>query len=385
MEWTPKQVIKWVAIGVVALIFASFVFSFVRDSLESTRFGRAGLGMGGGESGIAFSVPGMAGGMMQKMYDYDEVASSYGYDGMEMMGLSARNVAIEPSIAPIPPIGSYSTGNTAEEYEVTEYSASIETQNKEETCNTIASLKSYSYVIFESANEYERGCDYRFKVEHARVQEILMFIEGLDPKDLNENTYTIKSLVDNYTSETEVLENKRRAIDDTLEEALAAYDDITKLATQSGDAASLAKIIDSKVQLIERLTQERININTQLDRLARAKAEQLDRLAYTYFNVSAYENRYFDGEQLADSWKEVVRQFFRNVNKIAQDLTVNLILLVFLIIQWLIYLFILLFVAKFVWKWVKHMWKGEHMLTEKTAPKANRSRARQNPIEVDNG
>lgn len=399
-EWTPKNIVKWLAIGLVALVFASFVFSFVRSSFESARFGmpspspgragqgRIGMGLpgqGGGESNIAFS-PGMAGGMMQKAYDYDEAAYDYGY-GSDAVGLSARNVAMmEPSIAPIPPIGGYSTGNTAEEYEVTEYSASIETQDKTATCGKIASLKSYSYVIFESANEYDRGCDYRFKVEHARVAEILSFVKDLDPKDLNENTYTIKNLIDDYTSETEVLEKKRRAIDDTLEEALAAYDEITELATQSGDASSLAKIIDSKVQLIERLTQERININTQLDRLARAKAEQLDRLAYTYFNVSVHEQHYFDGDDLKDSWKASIQATIYEVNIIFQELTFGLIYVIFFAVQWIIYILLAVFVARHVWKWVKRIWKGE--MPAKRAPKnglKTRSVKRESTIEVDNG
>lgn len=371
MKWTPLNIAKAVAIGIVVLIFASFVYSFVKTSFDGMRFGFAGKPMmatQAGYYGSDFDMP-----MMEESY----------YAGGEA-GLSVRNIAgSAPASAPYPPIPSdgYASGNTAEEYEVTEYSATYETQNKAETCTQLSGLKSYSYVIFESANDHDRGCDYRFKVEHSRVAEILNFLEGLGPKDLNENTYTIKNLVDDFTSETEVLENKRRAIDQTLEEAIAAYDNITALATANQDAESLARIIDSKIQLIERLTQQKIEINSQLDRIARAKAEQLDRLAYTYFNVSAYENRYFDGENLADSWKESVRQTIRDVNTAIQATTLGLVALLFLAVQWIVYALIVLFLARHVWNWVRRIWTGKP--TSAAAPRSGNGRRKSASSEAD--
>ena len=384
IEWTPRNVLKAIAIGLVALIFASFVFSFVRTSFNSVDIGGMRLGGGNPVASQAAYYYGDTGYDESVAYD-----SGYAYGGGSA-GLSVRNVAgIMPSTAPYPPIGpggGYSTGTSAEEFEVTEYSALIETQDKENTCTQIADLKSRSYVIFESANEHDRGCDYRFKVEHARVPEILALIKDRDPKDLNENTYTIKNLVDDFTSETEILTTKRDSIDDTLKEAIDAYDEITKLATQNQDAESLTKIIDSKIQLIERLTQERININEQLDRLARAKAEQLDRLAYTYFNVSAYENRYLDGEHVADSWKNAFRATINDINTILQEATLGLIALLFLGAQWILYGLIVLFIAKYVWKWAKHIWKGN---PGAASPARNGSRSRSirttTPPETDNG
>ena len=367
VEWTPWNIVKAVAIAVVVILFASFVFSFVKNSFNAMPFGMSGKPM------MIAQEEAYYGG------DYD-MAASY---GVGAPSLSARNAAgIAPSIAPYPPMpdGNYSSGSTAEEYEVTEYSASYETQSKETTCGALSGLKSYSYVIFESANDHDRGCDYRFKVEHSRVKDVLAFLRDLGPKDLNENTYTIKNQVDDFTSETEVLENKRRAIDTTLEEAIAAYDEITALATNNQDAESLARIIDSKIQLIERLTQQKIEINTQLDRLARAKAEQLDRLAYTYFNVSAYENRYVDGEHLKDSWKDAVRATIGDVNNALQATTLGLIALLFLAIQWIVYALIVLFLAKHAWYWVRRIWTGKPVSAP--APR-NGSRRKSVGSEVD--
>ncbi|MBN2197951.1 hypothetical protein JW698_02040 [Candidatus Wolfebacteria bacterium] len=293
--------------------------------------------------------------------DFDDISEEYaksseGYDGVAIpTALSVRNV-IDSDLSKVL-INTGSTGDDAEEFEVTEYNATIETRNLEKVCAEIAGLKSREDVVFENADEYEKSCRYVFKVKHGSVEKVLSIIESLNPKELNENTYTIKKLVDDYTSEIEILEKKMASIEETLKNAIRAYDDITDIATKTQDAESLAKIIDSKIGIIERLTQQKISVNAQLERLARSKAEQLDRLEYAYFSVYILENKFVDWQNLKDSWKATIKSFVRDINQIAQDITVNLVLLLFLIIQYIIYLFIILIVAKYGWKFVKYFWK----------------------------
>lgn len=377
IEWTPLKIVKTIGVALLVLILAAFVHSFVRGSLERSGMPYASQGSFGvsGISAIAPSIayaPGMDYSMSEGGGSY-----GYGYDSYDegMPTLSARNVASMPAMELYPPVPypGGTTGNTAEAYEVTEYSASIETDDRDATCGQLAGLKSSSYVIFESANDHDRGCDFRFKVEHARVGEILAFVKELDPDALSESTYTIKSVIDDFTSETDVLEKKRRSIDETLEEALAAYDEITLTATANQDTESLARIIESKIALIERLTQQGIEINTQLDRLARAKAEQLDRLAYTYFNVSAYENKYFDGETLTDSWKNALRSTIGDINNALQVLTLGLIAFAFVALQWIILFMVAVLVGRRLWNWVRRIWIGKP--GSSAAPKARTRRS----------
>jgi len=279
-------------------------------------------------------------------------ASSNSYYA-EDASLSARNVA--PEIMPSP--NNNTPGDDAENYEVKNYNANIETRNLEDTCNQINNFKSRTDVIFENVSKYEKSCNYTFKVKTASVNEILDIIKKLDPKELNENVYTIKNVINDYTSEVEILEKKLASIESTLNNAVKAYDGITDVATKTQDANALAKIIDSKIQIIEKLTQEKINITTNLDRLARSKAEQLDRLEYTYFTVYVYENKFVDGQNLKDSWKIAVKSFVTDTNKLVQDISINLVLWVLTILQYLLYFFIVLFVAKYVWKFAKIIWK----------------------------
>ncbi len=348
---TPVLVLKIIGIGVAGVLLIAFAFQLIGSS-----FGALAGQMRGTMGMVA---PGYGGGVG---YDSVTVSSDY-YDGgygtkagyavsesASMPQLSARNSMPYP----MPPQGT--TGNNAEEFEVAQYNATIETRRLDDTCASVQALKERKDVIFENANTYDRGCNFTFKVERKSVEDVLAVIKKLNPKDLSENIYTIKAQIDDFTSEVDVLTKKRTSIDQTLTSALAAYDEITRLATNTQNADALAKIIDSKIGIIERLTQERININEQLDRLARAKADQLDGLDYTRFNINVYENKFVDGEQLKDSWKQALRDFVGNVNKVLQDLTVNLALLLLLIAQWVLYAAIVLVVAKYGWKFGKYIW-----------------------------
>lgn len=339
----PANILKVASLALVVIIILVFAFRLIGSSFSSFS-----------------SKTGLNNLMHQSAPAYDSVAYSgkaemaYGTAG-SAVGLSVRNVATSPVTPPSP--SNITTGDNAEDFEVTEYSAMIETRHLEADCQQISGLKSRVDVIFENSNEYNKGCNYSFKVKHASVPEILAVISNLDPKELNENTYTIKRLVDDYTSEVEILQKKIISIEKTLSDAVSAYDQVTRLAAQTQNVESLAKIIDSKIGIIERLTQERININAQLERLARAKSEQLDRLDFTYFNVNIVENKFIDGQNLTDSWKAAVKSFVRDINKVAQDITINLVVVLFVIFQFAIYGLIVLMVAKYGWRLAKYIWQ----------------------------
>jgi hypothetical protein len=344
-DLTPSKILKIVGLALVAIVILSVSFrligSSIRQVVNSGAFDEANRqDFGAYES---------------DSYYYDEVGTGYG--GANSVSLSARNVNPSISPSPLPPHdGQGAVGNDAEDFETTQYSASVETRNLARTCGTIIKLKSLEYVIFENANEHDRGCNYTFKVERKYTTDILNVIQDLEPKNLSESTYTIKRTIDDFTSETEILEKKLNTISDTLEDAVRAYDAITNVATNKQDAESLAKIIDSKIGVIERLTRERINISAQLDRLSRSKEDQLDRLLYTYFYIDVYENKFIDSENLKDSWKVAIKNSVRDVNRALQDMTVNMVATLFVLLQYIIYFLVLIITVKFGWRFVKYIW-----------------------------
>ena len=328
LDLRPRTILKVFGLVFLGIILLGFAFQIIGSSFSSvSRQSFDGMSL---NKNISFS---------------ESMSDSVGYGGA---GLSSRNVA--------PPQMPGSTGPDAEDFEVTEYRGSIETRQLEKTCLAISSLKAKDYVIFENSNEYDSGCNYNFKVAKENKEEVLTVIETLDPKDLSENTRTIKRLIDDFTSEEEILKKKKETIEQTLNDAINSYNEIAKVATKARDAESLSRIIDSKIKIIERLSQERITISEQLDRMGRAKAEQLDRLDYVYFYINIYENKFIDREQIVDSWKNEVRGFVQEVNTIFQNSSIGIVKIMFYILQFALYLLILVLTAKYGWKILKKIW-----------------------------
>lgn len=323
---SPAKLAKILGVFVLGLIALMVAFALINSVLSSLTRGSNGF---------------PAKSINQEAY-FDGNIKSQGMD------LSARNIIAEDS---------YTPGQSAEAFEITEYRASIETRKLDNSCKMIFDLKEKDYVIFENSSESDNSCSYKFKVKKDKVSEVLAIIESLKPRDLNENTQTIKKQIDDFTSEEEILKRKLQTIDDTLSSAIESYDEISKLATQTRDAGSLANIIDSKIKIIERLSSEKINTSAQLERISRLKAEQIDRLEYTYFNVNIFENKYIDLKQLSDSWKISIKNFVGDMNGILQDVSIGLVALIAYTFQYLLYLLIIVITAKFVWKLFKSIWR----------------------------
>lgn len=327
---TPSSLLKGALIAVGAIVALTVLYSLFGQpsdtSLQKNSSGVADVGLG---------------------------APSFG--GLDAAPSGVPAPSTESRFVPTEDQGS--TGSTAEQFESTSYRAAIETRKLAETCGVIAGLKPRDYVIFENASETDTSCGYFFKVARSKAGEILEIVKALDPKDLIEDTSTIKRQIDDLADETEILKKRLKTIEDTLDDAVKAYDDITRVAVQARDAESLAKIIDGKLQIVNRLTNERLDVSEQLDRLSRAKTVQLDRLEFTYFSVHIVEKKYIDWKDIRSSWQSAVRNFFSDLNEVVLNITVNLAAFVFLILQFCVYFLVVLIVAKYGWRFTKNVWR----------------------------
>lgn len=349
---------KLVILGVAFLIIA-VLLTVVKVALTNTmgisqgRFGSFdnSLSYGGYGGGSAPSYEGMVA----------ESAPIYGAKRTTMNVSDSSFFSPEMPISFPPPYPEPGTtpGGDAEEFEVTSYYASIRAHGESSgVCAAIFALKSRKDVVFENSTESETGCNYTFKVKNENAKEVVAIIKGLNPKTLNENTYTIKRTITGLISDIDILTKKLASVEATLEQALDAYDEISRIAASDKDAESLAKIIDSKINLIERLTAERINVQIQITAIHRAYSDQLDHLNYTVFNVSVYEQKVVDLEQIGDSWIAELRSFSIGLNRILQQMTIGILTFLIQLMYYALLFIIILYVVKYGWRMTKEFWKS---------------------------
>jgi len=331
-DWSGKSVAKLIGIAILGLIALAVTISLISISLRT--FINTGERDFGESEGFAYS---------------------------REAGLFTDEFVSAPRISsfPIIPEPGFSTGIDAEDFEVKNYNGTIKTRKLDETCEQISVLKDREYVIFENSNRNDESCYYRFKVIKANEQEIVSIIKDLNPENFSAGISSIKKNIEGMDSELEILKKKLVSIEETLENAQKSYDSIFVIATRQQDAETLAKIIDSKLNLIDKLTKERLNISSRIERSNKRKADQLDRLDFTFFTINIYEDIIFDWKEIKNSWKFETKQVIRNINDVFQAISLDLITYLIRFAQITLYLFISVFLLKFVWIGVKKIWKGK--------------------------
>ena len=338
-DWSFKSIAKGfgaLLLGVVALTILISLLGFSYRIVTNS----------GAVRGITQSLSMKS---MNYAMDYD--------DGYAEEAIAERSYG--GGIAPSMALNVSPTGSDAEDYEVREYNATIKTQKIDETCGVIAELKAKDYVIFENSDKNESYCYYRFKVNKENNEEILAIVQNLDPEYFNANIRTIKGSIEHYESEVEILNKKLESVEETLQNAQSAYDEISKIATQQRDAETLASIINNKLNLIEKLTNERLSIKERIDRYNKSKADQMDQLDYTFYNINVYKDALFDWEDIQKEWRSEFKQMIQEINQTFQGVSLGLVMYLFKFVQIAIFFLISLFLIKIIWAFTKKIWKGK--------------------------
>ena len=280
---------------------------------------------------------------------------SFGGDGD--MAMMEESVASRAYPGMMPPMADYYAGNDAQAYEATDYDASIRTRSLARACDSIDTLKTNGAVVFMRAERNDQNCFYSFKVEKERVEGVVEHIDALSPDTFTKRTETIAKTVRDYSGELSALEERMVSLTASLESAEEAYDELVAFAVENGDADALARAIQNKIAFIDRLTQEKLALEHERERMTRAKDDELDRLVYTYFTVSVVEDRIVDLRGMAETWKQSLKDMVAMVNHVLMGVTIGLIGYLFLLAQFALYGFILLVIAKFGWRLVRRVWE----------------------------
>ncbi|MDD3067166.1 MAG: hypothetical protein PHO48_05060 [Candidatus Gracilibacteria bacterium] len=255
------------------------------------------------------------------------IAPSYRMESASDYSMNTKAVggyAISQNIMPPIP-GEDGIATNAEDYEVKEYSASYRVNDKTEICETVATLKADKDIIFSSANESDRSCDFYFKVIKAKTPEVIELLKTLNPDDFTTSAYTIQKSVKGATDQLEILKKKLAQTEATLNNAQTSYEELFQLATKKGDIESLTKLIDLKINMIERLAQEKLSTSAEMESVERNRADLLEKLDYNEFRVYVNEERLVDWQNMRDNWKYEIQNFVNNLNSLTQWVSVKFV------------------------------------------------------------
>ncbi len=246
----------------------------------------------------------------------------------------------------------------AEDFETREYTASYEENNVDKTCQKFEELKPLDYIIFANANKNEGYCNYRFKVELDREQEVITLIESLDPKYFNARTFTLERSITNNTNEIKILEKKINMLDSLLKSAQAKY---AALRT-SGDTGALVQAINNEINLIERITSQKLSVQSQIDRLINSTGIQEERIDYSQFNITVNERKFINWSNIGEQWKYAFERFVTGISEAVQGLTIGLVMFVLILVKIVLFVGVgvitLTMTTKILWRAVRKIWRS---------------------------
>ncbi len=271
-------------------------------------------------------------------------------------GTAVRGKAISPSIGIMPPMPIEPAGKDAENYETREYTARFERSNITPLCEEFEGLKPLEYVVFSNANKSDTYCNYTFKVEVAKEDEIISLIKSLGPKEFNASTFTLERNITSNKKEIEILEKKLKMLNSLLESAQEKYNKLRN----SGDTNALVQAINNEINLIERITNQKLSVQAQIDRLTNSTGVQEERIDYSQFNISVQQRKLVDLTNIGEDWARAFERFISNISVAVQDLTIGLLMFIFKLIKFVLYISVgimmLTVAARFLWKLIRRVW-----------------------------
>ncbi len=339
-DWSIRSIAKIAGLvsgGIIAFAIAIAVLGVAWRSAFGGDYNRHG--------GI-FAEPMMA--MQGLAGDLDEFV---GYGGGMIESISARSMKMSP-----PAILSSTVNEDTEKYEKVSYNASIERYKIESVCDKVEALKPLDYVVFKSASRNNKYCSYRFGVESDREEDVADIVRGLSPKNFDVNIDTREPAVSGNAFESEILEKRLESIQSSLAQAERAYDSAITLATSKGNVEGLSTLITGKLNLVERLSNQRRQVAQQLARLQRTGQQTVSETEYAHFVVSISKKQIVDMEGIASSWRYNLDKFVSSLNTTLQKLTFGLVSFALSVVQLLAYIFVVFAFARFAWTLAKRLW-----------------------------
>ena len=233
-------------------------------------------------------------------------------------------------------------------FEIKRYEVRYQTNETQILQKKIKTLKAKEYVLFDKYNESKDKSSYTLKVKREKSQEILDFLELLSPQKVHLYVENIKKSIDSSIDQEKLLKDKLSKLEVILNDATKSYSSLLVLAKEKNNIDALTKLIDLKINTLNRLSLEQNTILDKINAISKSKQELFDSLNYVIFNITIDEFLYIDTEALKNSWKYDIKIVISNFNSLGQSLTTTLLSFLIQLLKFFIYFIIMLFILKVI-------------------------------------
>ncbi|MFT7644567.1 MAG: hypothetical protein ACI9BF_000216 [Candidatus Paceibacteria bacterium] len=328
-----NKFVKFIGIG-LAVLAAFFIVIILLASMNSSRSsaGMDSMGMSEGmDNTPSFNIN-------------SERGVSMGNE-MKMMQDESSYYPPQPS-----PHG-YTSG--LENYETTEYSVTARTKQFEEMCGALSALKADSQIHFKYLNTSTNNCRatlYAYETEAKRVLDTLTNFSGAE---VTRNTESVTRHRQQIQSQTSILAQQLSSVQSSLTSAEIQFDEIADFARENKDAATLSQAINQKLNNINTLTQQKINLTARLNQLYQQAADLEEMMNAVQFNVNISRSNPIYVDQESRQWEQAWKELHGTYTETLIGLSAFFGIFLLWTARLAIYLLVLIIVLRGFWKFTK--------------------------------
>lgn len=244
-----------------------------------------------------------------------------------------------------------------ESYETTDYQITARTRQFEEGCSLLRTLKTDTRIYFKSLYVDQNVCSALFFSAPDKVDSILNQLKDIRGAEVSESTQSVTRTREVLQTETQIVTEQLSSVVHTLADAEIQYAVIAEFARANNEAAALTEAIRDKLQILESLTQQRIQLTAQLQQLQQQATDLNERIGMIAFTVNINRSFAFDPEETSREWETSWHTLKNTVTSVLIGFTTYLGVFILRALQFAFYALILIFIARYGWKVVHKIWQ----------------------------
>lgn len=340
-----NRFVRFAGTGLLILIAIFIIFAVIVGSLNDAR-------TGGSYSNqtVGMNAPTVSMGSMAQTDRAPEMYESEDYYSASMPDTPYPLPNPSPT-----PIENYTSN--LERYETTQYNVKARTKQFDELCNAVKQLKADNEINFKQITESLNNCQANFFVSKNKTEAVLATLNSYSGVEINLNTESVTRYRSQLQSQTNILQQQLSSIERSLNAAETQFSEIAELAKNQKDVATLSQTIREKINMVEMLTQQKINLTNQLDNIYRQSAELEERIDVVEFYVNVNRSYPIFLNKDSKKWETAKENLKDTFTDTMIGLTTTFVTFLLWILRLSIYLLVVLIVVRGVWKFINVIWK----------------------------
>ena len=280
-------------------------------------------------------------------------APSYDNRGAKM---ESADVAIDGVSYSVPEPTPSSYTSNLESYETTRYTVGGKVKEFDDLCQSLIALKADPNIHFQSINTQTNYCRAHFYVEEAQVSAVVDTLAGYGGVEISRDTSSVTRHRQQLQSRTNILQQQLARVEQTLAAAEAQLDRLNARFYATDEVTEISAEVTNSLRFIDQMTNQKINLISQLDTLYQQSADLEARLNVVEFSVNISRSNPLHPNKYERAWEQAWDELHDTFNETLIGITAFFGIFLLWALRISVYLLVVLIIVRLFWKFGRLLW-----------------------------